>query len=493
VESAAVCPNCQKSLSAGAPEGLCPECLIKSGLETATDGDRSQPGQRFVPPAAEEIRPLFPQLEILELVGRGGMGAVYKARQPSLDRHVALKILSAGGDGAGFEDRFIREARALARLNHPHIVTVHDFGVAGTLHYLIMEYVDGPNLRQVQRSGQLTPDVALRLVPEICGALQFAHSQGVVHRDIKPENLLLDREGRVKITDFGIAKMLGGAGDAVGLTGAMDVVGTPHYMAPEQIEKPSSVDHRADIYSLGVVFYEMLTGELPLGKFAPPSSRVQVDVRLDEVVLRTLEKEPDRRYQQAAEVKTRVEAIAASPGHTAFTPSAQRITIVPTLIFYALQASLAVPAEATFFRGDMIGAAIWTAAAVCALIVTCLLFGLMHHACWSALPPRYRATTPARAIGFLFIPFFNLYWAFVTFIRLADGFNALRAEHPDWPLKNMRGWAEAKAVLFACYWTLAFVPGFVSLVCLTDFVIFVVFYRGIVHNTNTVIERSRLG
>jgi hypothetical protein len=353
-----------------------------------------------------------------------------------------------------------------------------------------MEYVDGPNLREVQRSGQLTPDVALRLVPDICEALQFAHNEGVVHRDIKPENLLLDREGRVKITDFGIAKMLGATADGVALTGAMDVVGTPHYMAPEQIEKPSSVDHRADIYSLGVVFYEMLTGELPLGKFAPPSRRVQVDVRLDEVVLRTLEKEPDRRYQQAAQVKTSVEAIAASPGATAFRPPAERITIVPTLIFYALQALLAVPAEAFYFRWDILSATIWTAVSGGALIVTCPLFGMMHHACWSALPARYRATTPGRAIGFLFVPFFNLYWSFVTFVRLADGFNALRVEHPDWNLRNMRGWAVAKAVLFVCYWTIAFVPGFVSLVCLADFVVFVLFYRGIIRNANALIERA---
>ena len=264
-----------------------------------------------MPPPVAEIAKLFPQLEVLEFIGKGGMGAVYKARQPALDRLVALKILPpTAAEDPGFAERFNREARALARLNHPNIVTVHDFGQAGTLHYLVMEFVDGGNLRQVERAGRLTPEQALAIVPQICEALQFAHNEGIVHRDIKPENILLDRKGRVKITDFGIAKILGLAVEAAPLTGARDVVGTPHYMAPEQIEKPRTVDHRADIYSLGVVFYEMLTGELPLGKFAPPSRKVQVDVRLDEVVLHALEKEPDLRYQQVSQVKTAVETIS---------------------------------------------------------------------------------------------------------------------------------------------------------------------------------------
>ena len=149
-------------------------------------------------------------------------------------------------------------------------------------------------------------------MPKICEALQYAHEQGIVHRDIKPENILLDKSGRVKIADFGIAKMIGDEAGQQTLTGTKEAVGTPHYMAPEQIEKPLTVDHRADIYSLGVVFYEMLTGELPLGKFQPPSAKVQIDVRLDEVVLHALEKEPERRYQQASQVRTAVETIVAA-------------------------------------------------------------------------------------------------------------------------------------------------------------------------------------
>jgi serine/threonine protein kinase len=318
------CPQCGAELKPDAPEGLCPACLLKRGI--ATEGGAPPGTPPFTPPPLAELVKLFPQLEILEPVGQGGMGAVYKARQPALDRLVALKILAprSGGD-VDFAERFTREARALAKLSHPNIVAVYDFGrtelppgqnaqqpTPALIHYFIMEYVDGLNLRQLEQAGKLQPQEALQIVPQICAALQFAHDEGIVHRDIKPENILLDKKGRVKIADFGLAKITGLEAKDFRLTGARDVMGTPHYMAPEQVEHPQAVDHRADIYSLGVVFYEMLTGELPLGKFAPPSQKVHVDVRLDEVVLRSLEKEPSRRYQQASEVKTEVETISSS-------------------------------------------------------------------------------------------------------------------------------------------------------------------------------------
>src|SRR5437667_10471010 len=174
-----------------------------------------------------------------------------------------------------------------------------------------MEFVDGVSLRRLLEGGRVSPREALAIVPQICDALQFAHDHGIVHRDIKPENVLVDKHGRVKIADFGLAKLLGKDPQAERLTRAAEVMGTPHYMAPEQIEKPLEVDHRADIYSLGVVFYEMLTGELPLGRFHAPSKKVEIDVRLDEIVLRALEKEPALRYQQASHVRTDVETFAA--------------------------------------------------------------------------------------------------------------------------------------------------------------------------------------
>ncbi len=292
--------------------GLCPACLLAQGAETES-GDAGG-GSRFEPPSLDEVAKLFPQLEILDLLGAGGMGAVYKARQPVLDRFVALKILpAAGAGGVNFEERFNREARALARLSHPNIVAVHEFGQAGGLHYFLMEFVDGANLRLLEQGSRLSPREALQLIPQICDALQYAHDEGVVHRDIKPENVLVDRKGRVKIADFGLAKILGVDPKASRLTAEGQVMGTPHYMAPEQVERPLTVDHRADIYSLGVVLYEMLTCDLPLGKFSPPSRKVQVDVRFDEIVLRALENDPARRYQQVSEVKTQVVNIAGTP------------------------------------------------------------------------------------------------------------------------------------------------------------------------------------
>ena len=323
-EVSSKCNRCGAPLPPNAPEGLCPRCLVALNLATQTEvpGETGPPGNIAAkPPPAPPLPPaevakLFPQLEILECLGRGGMGAVYKARQPRLDRLVALKILSPEKqDDPKFAERFEREARALARLNHPNIVTVYDFGQVQGNCYLLMEFVDGLTLRQLFHTRKLAPAEALNIVPKICEALQYAHNEGIVHRDIKPENILLDKKGQVKIADFGIAKIIGQTPQGVSLTGAKDVVGTPHYMAPEQIEKPQTVDHRADIYSLGVVFYEMLTGELPLGKFQPPSScsrGMQIDVRLDEVVLHALEKQPERRYQQASQVKTAVETITGS-------------------------------------------------------------------------------------------------------------------------------------------------------------------------------------
>ena len=309
------CPQCGAVLQPDVPEGLCPACLLQRGFATEAGGQaQGQTASAFVPPATEELGRLFPQLEIIECLGRGGMGAVYKARQPRLDRFVALKILAPEKQhDPQFAERFEREARVLARLSHPNIVSVYDFGEVQGRFYLTMEFVDGLTLRQVMQAGKVSPAEALELVPKICDALQYAHGQGIVHRDIKPENILLDKQGRVKIADFGIAKIAGVEAKGLSLTGARDVMGTPVYMAPEQVEKPQSVDHRADIYSLGVVFYELLTGELPLGKFAPPSKKVQVDVRLDAVVLHALEKEPERRYQEASQVKTAVETIAGTP------------------------------------------------------------------------------------------------------------------------------------------------------------------------------------
>lgn len=305
------CPNCRVPVPAEAPQGLCPRCVMAGamgGLVATTVAD-----ERRTPPSVEAVQAAFPQLEVVGLIGAGGMGFVYKARQPRLDRFVALKLLpESAARSPAFAERFNREARVLARLNHPNIVTVFDFGQAGGFFFLLMEFIDGVNLRQAMRAGKLQPAVAMGIVPKICEALQFAHAEGVLHRDIKPENILLDGRGRVKIADFGIAKLIDEDPNDVTLTVSGASLGTPHYMAPEQIERPGDVDHRADIYSLGVVFYEMLTGELPLGRFAVPSAKTELDARVDDIVLRALAKERELRQQSAGEIKTQVEQLSSA-------------------------------------------------------------------------------------------------------------------------------------------------------------------------------------
>jgi len=301
------CPRCGKALAPGATHGLCPACLMAEALASGTVFGVEGKTRVAAAPSPEEIAGKFPQFEILERLGRGGMGVVYKARQKSLNRVVALKILAPEREhDARFAGRFAREAELLAKLSHPHIVTIHDFGQADGLFYIVMEFVDGVNLRDLLRAGKIEPRQALVIVPPVCEALQYAHGHGVVHRDIKPENLLLDREGRVKIADFGIAALVGGDGAG----GVGERAGTPPYMAPEQGGEKPAADHRADIYALGVVLYEMLTGERPGREVVAPSRKVQIDVRLDEIVLRALERQPELRYASATEFKTRVETVA---------------------------------------------------------------------------------------------------------------------------------------------------------------------------------------
>jgi serine/threonine protein kinase len=352
------CPKCGAPIPAEAPQGLCPKCLLQQASAPTEAGRTESP--KSPPPTREELTAAFPQLEILELIGQGGMGFVFKARQRKLERLVALKILprSLAADPA-FAERFTREGRVLARLNHPNIVTIHDFGQANGFFYLLMEFVDGVNLRQAMKVGRFTPEQALAVVPKICDALQFAHNEGILHRDIKPENILLDSKGRVKIADFGIAKLVGEPRADATRTASGALLGTPQYMAPEQLEKPSQVDHRADIFSLGVVFYEMLTGELPLGKFQPPSQKVRMDVRLDEVVLHALEKEPERRYQQVSEVKTAVETVSANP------PQETRKGIGPRRNGIGFRKALAV--------GMKVGVVVFLLTALPATIITFLL------------------------------------------------------------------------------------------------------------------------
>ena len=304
------CPTCGRRIPASSPGGICPVCLMSEGLGAPKPIDG-----KFDPPSAEELAQYFPQIEIVDVIGQGGMGAVYHARQSKLDRPVALKIIRPeSAADPSFAERFAREARTLARLNHPNIVSIHDFGEFQAGYYFVMEFVDGANLRQILDMGRMELSQALSIVRQICDALQYAHDEGVIHRDIKPENILVDQQGRVKIADFGLARLASSFAEKnsenyYSLTGTHQIMGTPRYMAPEQIESSRGVDHRADIYSLGVVFYEMLTGEVPMGSFDPPSRKQQLSGRLDDVVLRAMAREPDRRYQQASNLLTDLDSI----------------------------------------------------------------------------------------------------------------------------------------------------------------------------------------
>jgi tRNA A-37 threonylcarbamoyl transferase component Bud32 len=292
-------------MPADAPGAACAECGTPYDSASFTDVAE----ESLTAPSAAELAPIFPGLEILEVAGSGGMGTIYKARQPQLDRLVALKILSPElGRDPAFAKRFSREAQALAKLNHTNIVSVFDFGHAGGCYYFLMEYVDGVSLRTLIDQKAIRPDETHRIIIELCHALQFAHEEGIVHRDIKPSNILLDKKGRVKIADFGLAGlMVKEAKDASAGRQIAMFMGTPLYMAPEQVNRPWKVDRRADIYALGVVAYEMLTGTLPVGDFEPPSHTAGVDPSLDQVVMRALAREPRRRYQSANEVRAAVE------------------------------------------------------------------------------------------------------------------------------------------------------------------------------------------
>ncbi len=251
-----------------------------------------------------------------KLVGKGGMGEVHRAVQLSLGRVVAVKILS--GELAAdptFVARFDKEAAALATLSHPNVVSIVDKGKAENTYYLVMEYVDGPSLREVMRSPLLDIPGALRIIMEIARAIDYAHSRGVVHRDLKPENILFDEQagGIAKVTDFGLATFF----DDSKLTSRFNVtethvsMGTLSYMAPEQRVDAKNADHRADIYSLGVMLYELLVGEVPIGTFDPPSQRRPgTDKRLDGIVLRCLKPSPADRYQRVADLMLDLEPFA---------------------------------------------------------------------------------------------------------------------------------------------------------------------------------------
>lgn len=259
-------------------------------------------------PGLEELARLLPHYELQRQIGVGGMGAVYLARQPSLDRWVAIKVLAPSmAQHPEEEARFIKEARAMARLMHPHIVAVFDFGRTDAGHlFLVMEYVEGRDLHWRTRAGEITPERARLVIAQICEALQFAHQHGVVHRDIKPANILITHDWQVKVADFGLARegtLLAGIDEPE--------YGTPDYSAPERFVIGMPIDHRADIYSLGVVIHEILTGLTP--RAAGCSAGQGLPEGFAGVLSKCLMHDPARRYQSAGEVRAALLA-EAKPG-----------------------------------------------------------------------------------------------------------------------------------------------------------------------------------
>ncbi|MBI3891985.1 MAG: serine/threonine protein kinase [Candidatus Wallbacteria bacterium] len=258
----------------------------------------------------------IPGYRIESELGRGGMGIVYMATQLALDRRVAIKVLSPElSRQAVLVQRFDKEARVLARLSHPRIIQIIDKGRTGDLFYFVMEYVAGTSLRKrIPPRGLAFEDAAV-IMSHVCDALGFIHSEGVIHRDVKPENILLAEKGGAKLGDFGLVGLLEEGSLKENLTRSATAMGTLLYMAPEQRTDARSVDQRADIYSLGVTFYEMLTGQLPAVKYAPPSQLSSgLDRRVDAVVDRALDPSASKRYSDIAEMVAELSAIPGWPG-----------------------------------------------------------------------------------------------------------------------------------------------------------------------------------
>ena len=274
-------------------------------------------GWRWEPPTPEELQKILPQYEVHMLIGRGGMGAVYKGLQLSLERSVAIKLLPPAIEkqDLAFAERFKNEAKLMGRMNHPAIVSVYDFGrTADGQLYFVMEYVDGTDVqRMIAREGRLPPEHALAITAHLCDALGYAHKQGIVHRDIKPSNVLIDIEGRVKVADFGLAKLADKTKNS-GLTQTGMAMGTPDYVAPETLMYGSDVDGRADIYAVGVMLYQMLTGDIPRGMFKMPSQKFQsIDPRFDAIIRRALEHDREERYQSSHELRLALDVILTTP------------------------------------------------------------------------------------------------------------------------------------------------------------------------------------
>jgi serine/threonine protein kinase len=261
----------------------------------------------FIAPDSADLAPLFPNYEMQGLIASGGMGAVYCAVQKSLDRTVALKILPVEfSHDAAFCAGFEAEAKAMARLNHPNLVGVYEFGEVAGMLFIIMEFVPGKSIYHSAHGTAIDPTRVIQLMTSICDGLAHAHENGIIHRDIKPSNILLDLNAQPKIGDFGLARPIERKVEE-----GEEIFGTPHYTAPEVVDTPHLVDHRADIFSVGVMLHELLTGKLPAQDPRAASVIARCDVRFDSIIRRATQPLPSARYASIAEMSKELAAIAA--------------------------------------------------------------------------------------------------------------------------------------------------------------------------------------
>lgn len=315
---------------------------------TPTGYQRTQGGGvKWKAPTVEQLGNLLPQYEIEALIGHGGMGAVYKGKQKALERPVAIKILppEIDDEDASYVERFKNEAKVMARMDHPAIVPVFDFGeirsggtpalegeapaepknmgsagaspsksvAAPPMLYFVMAFIDGTDVaKMIQAQGRLPPEHALAITAHVCDALHYAHTHGVIHRDIKPSNVLINMEGQVKVADFGLAKV-DDPSQSSGITKTGLAMGTPDYVAPETLMMGVHVDGRADLYAVGVMLYQMLTGRVPRGTYDPPSRLCGCDPRFDAIAFKAMKYDCEDRYQSAAELRRDLDVILTTP------------------------------------------------------------------------------------------------------------------------------------------------------------------------------------
>ena len=301
------CPKCKAPLSSALLGSLCPRCLMVQASSIRIPGS-SRPRHLIPVPSPHELDSELDTFAVMGIIGRGGMGAVYEAFQPTLERTVAIKVMPVeGGDDIEFAERFSREARALAKLDHPNIVSIFDFGQGSKFFYFVMEYVDGTDLARRLADGPIPPEETADIMLAVCDAVAYAHGEGVTHRDLKPGNILLGQNGTVKIADFGLAKVRTPDlhefhDDQLTLTESQ--MGTPQYTAPELLQSGANqATARTDVYALGVVLYEMLTGLLPTGDFPLPSAKSKVRKDVDRAVLRAIAAEPEQRFASVDEFR----------------------------------------------------------------------------------------------------------------------------------------------------------------------------------------------